>query len=102
MYTAKALFSNYPLMCAVVGWFAAQICKIFTGMFRERSFDIVTALFGTGGMPSSHTAAVSALTVACAVSYGFGSFFLLCCSEGWRGYVDLHRHRYHVRDFVRA
>ena len=74
MYTAKALFSNYPLMCAVVGWFAAQICTIFTGMFRERSFDIVTALFGTGGMPSSHTAAVSALTVASAVSYGFGSF----------------------------
>ena len=74
MYTAKALFTNYPLMCAVVGWFAAQICKIFTGMFRERSFDVVTVLFGTGGMPSSHTASVTALTMASAISYGLGSF----------------------------
>ena len=73
MYTAKALFTNYPLMCAVVGWFAAQICKIFTGMFRERSFDVVTVLFGTGGMPSSHTATVIALSASIGMHNGWDS-----------------------------
>ncbi len=70
----KDLFTNYPLMCAVAGWFFAQICKLFTGMFQERNFDIIAALFGTGGMPSSHSAAVCALATACAISYGLGSF----------------------------
>ena len=60
-------------MCAVVGWFAAQICKIFTGMFRERSFNVITVLFGTGGMPSSHSATVCALATGCALQYGFAS-----------------------------
>lgn len=74
MYTPKALFTNYPLMCALVGWFVAQICKVFTGMFRERNFDVITALFGTGGMPSSHSAAVCALAMASAIAYGLNSF----------------------------
>ena len=34
---------------------------------------MIELLFGTGGMPSSHTAAVTALTAACAISEGFGS-----------------------------
>ena len=74
MYTAKALFTNFPLMCALVGWFAAQICKLFTGMFRERNFDVITALFGTGGMPSSHSATVCALAMSSAISCGLKSF----------------------------
>lgn len=74
MHSVKALFTNYPLMCALVGWFVAQICKIFTGVFRERSFDVVSVLFGTGGMPSSHSAAVCALAVAAGIAYGLDSF----------------------------
>ena len=74
MYTAKALFTNFPLMSALVGWFFAQICKVFTGMFRERNFDVITALFGTGGMPSSHSAAVCALAMSSAIAYGLQSF----------------------------
>lgn len=74
MYTIRALFTNYPLVCAAVGWFVAQICKVFTGMFRERSFDVLTALFGTGGMPSSHSSAVCALCMASAIQYGLSSF----------------------------
>ncbi|MBO7176426.1 MAG: divergent PAP2 family protein [Clostridia bacterium] len=74
MYTAKALFTNFPLMSALVGWYVAQICKLFTGLFRERTFDVVTALFGTGGMPSSHAATVCALSMASAIAYGLRSF----------------------------
>lgn len=69
----KDLVINYPLICAVAGWLVAQLVKIFTGMFKERKFNIITLLCGTGGMPSSHTAAVTALCVACAIKEGFGS-----------------------------
>ncbi len=64
---------NFPLICAGTGWFAAQIIKIFTGIFKLQTFNFVTLMFGTGGMPSSHTSAVCALTVACAMSEGLHS-----------------------------
>lgn len=67
------LFTNYYLMSAVCAWLLAQIIKVFTGFFKEQNFSLKTLFFGTGGMPSSHTAAVCALCTACAVSEGFGS-----------------------------
>ncbi len=73
MYSLKALFTNYWLMSAVFGWFIAQILKIFTGIFRVREFSLRAALFGTGGMPSSHTAAVVSLCTSIGVTHGFGS-----------------------------
>ena len=57
----QALLDNFPLVCAGVGWFTAQFMKVFTGIFRQKTFNVVELLFGTGGMPSSHTAAVCAL-----------------------------------------
>ena len=61
MYTLEALFTNYCLMSAVAGWFIAQILKVFTGIFRLRDFSIRAMMFGTGGMPSSHSASVVGL-----------------------------------------
>ncbi len=77
------LIGNFALVCTGVAWFAAQILKIFTGIFKLREFSIAGLLFGTGGMPSSHSAAVCALAVACALQYGLGSGYfaiatLLC------------------------
>lgn len=69
----KDLFTNYWVISAVGAWFAAQMIKIFTGIFRQRKFSIHAMLFGTGGMPSSHTAAVCALCTAFAISDGFAS-----------------------------
>lgn len=69
----KTFFGNYLLMSAVVGWFGAQICKVFTGMFKERNFDLITLFFSTGGMPSSHSAVVCGLATATIVKYGWGS-----------------------------
>lgn len=74
MYTIQDFLSNYPLMCAITGWIAAQICKICLGLFKKRRFDIITAFFGTGGMPSSHSTTVSALALACGIKYGLNSF----------------------------
>ena len=71
----KAFFGNYLLMSAIVSWFGAQICKVFTGMFKERKFDIITLFFSTGGMPSSHSAVVCGLATASIISFGWGSAF---------------------------
>ncbi len=73
MEQIKAFFTNYWILCAATGWLTAQIIKIFTGFFKMQKFSIKTLLFGSGGMPSSHTASVSALCTAFAVSHGLGS-----------------------------
>ncbi|MBQ7172838.1 MAG: divergent PAP2 family protein [Clostridia bacterium] len=67
------LFSNYCLVSAIFGWIIAQIIKVFTGVFKLQTFSIKTLLFGTGGMPSSHTASVTALCTAVAIQEGVGS-----------------------------
>jgi len=73
MQQVKDFFGNYMLMSAILGWFGAQMIKIFTGMFRERNFNIVTLLFSTGGMPSSHSAVVCALATASVILLGWGA-----------------------------
>jgi acid phosphatase family membrane protein YuiD len=73
MYTFRAFITNYWLISAASGWFFAQILKIFTGFFKEQNFSLRAMLFGTGGMPSSHTATVSALCTSVAITEGFGS-----------------------------
>ena len=67
------LITNYYLISAMAAWFLAQLLKIFTGFFKEQKFSVKTMLFGTGGMPSSHTATVAALSTACAIGEGFDS-----------------------------
>ena len=61
-------------MSAVAGWLTAQVLKGFTGIFRLKRFTVTEFLFGTGGMPSSHTAAVCAVVSACAIMFGVGSY----------------------------
>ena len=68
-----SLLHNFPLICAGTGWFTAQIIKVFTGIFKLRKFSITGLLFGNGGMPSSHSASVTALAVSCGLCYGFDS-----------------------------
>ena len=70
-----SLLHNFPLVCAGTGWIVAQILKVFTGIFKLRKFSITALLFGNGGMPSSHSASVTALAIACGFSYGFDSGF---------------------------
>ena len=67
------LISNFPLVCAITGWLLAQFLKVFTGIFKVRKFSIGALLGGTGGMPSSHSAAVCALAGACALREGWDS-----------------------------
>ena len=72
MKLIKDFFGNYVLMSAVLGWCIAQFLKLFSGTFSTRKFHI-KYMFANGGMPSSHTATVLALTTALAVQEGFAS-----------------------------
>ena len=70
-----SLFSSYMLMSAVVAWLSAQVIKIFTALYQHRQvkMNLGKLLFSTGGMPSSHSSSVVALTVAAGLSKGFDS-----------------------------
>lgn len=80
MNVIKDLVFNFPLVCAGAGWIIAQLLKVVTGVFKERNFNLIDLFFGTGGMPSSHAAAVTSLAVACGLSQGFNSAaFAVAC-----------------------
>ncbi len=64
---------NQVLVSAVVGWLVAQVLKTLIDVGLNRSFR-AERLVGSGGMPSSHSSTVCALTVSAALCYGVGSF----------------------------
>ena len=68
----KDLFGNYVLISAVFGWLLAQLLKIPTHVISTRKFNI-KMMFSNGGMPSSHSATVLALTTACIIQEGVGT-----------------------------
>ena len=69
----KDLGSNYILISGITAWIAAQILKCLTGVFKIKKFSLVELMFGTGGMPSSHSAAVCALATSAALKEGLDS-----------------------------
>ncbi|KAJ4710898.1 Acid phosphatase/vanadium-dependent haloperoxidase-related protein [Melia azedarach] len=66
-----SIFTNYPLISAIVAFAIAQSTKFFTSWYKERRWDL-KQLVGSGGMPSSHSATVTALAVAVGFQEGFG------------------------------
>jgi len=66
------LISNDILWTAVLSWFIAQLIKFSIALFRNRKPDIYMFI-STGGMPSSHTSFVAAMTTAIGVKEGFQS-----------------------------
>ncbi|XAR64430.1 hypothetical protein NMG60_11024764 [Bertholletia excelsa] len=73
--SSASIFTNYPLISALVAFAIAQSTKFFTSWYKERRWDL-KQLIGSGGMPSSHSATVVALAVAVGFREGFeGSLF---------------------------
>ncbi|CAL5200567.1 unnamed protein product [Lathyrus oleraceus] len=64
--------SNLPLISAFLSFALAQFLKIFTTWYKERRWDS-KRLLDSGGMPSSHSATVSALAVAIGFQEGTAS-----------------------------
>ncbi len=60
------------LLTTFISWLVAQSLKVIVGVFREKRFNFKWFV-GTGGMPSSHAATVTALATAVGIHTGFTS-----------------------------
>lgn len=67
-----SLLDNVPLWAALTATALAQILKILLVVITERRWAFERAL-ETGGMPSSHSAAVAALATSMGIIHGLGS-----------------------------
>ena len=67
------LLHNQVLMCAVAAWLLAQIMKTVIHLRFTKQF-VAERLIGSGGMPSSHSAAVMSMATAAGFTYGLSSF----------------------------
>lgn len=63
------LWQNRILMAAIFGWLIAQVLKTILVLVLERELKL-ERLFGSGGMPSSHSATVCALATSAALLHG--------------------------------
>ncbi|WP_075619746.1 divergent PAP2 family protein [Paenisporosarcina indica] len=66
------LLTNIPLIAALLGIILAQFIKVPITYLVTRNLDW-KLMTSTGGMPSSHSAAVTAVTTAVAFETGLGS-----------------------------
>ena len=60
------------ILIILIAWLIAQTLKVLIGVFREKRFNFKWFV-GTGGMPSSHAALVSALATSVGLEMGFAS-----------------------------
>ena len=70
--------SNEIMISAIVGWTVAQGLKTIIDCALNKSFS-PERLVGSGGMPSSHSATVCALTTSAGMLYGVESFEFAIC-----------------------
>ena len=68
----QQLWSNQWLITALLGWFVAQLLKIPITWILEKRLDF-TRFWGSGGMPSSHSAFTTSLATAIGLTNGFDS-----------------------------
>jgi acid phosphatase family membrane protein YuiD len=61
MHVLQILISSKILIAAALSWMLAQLIKTILTMISSKRF-VSERLFGAGGMPSAHSAAVCALT----------------------------------------
>ncbi|KAG4139204.1 hypothetical protein ERO13_D07G176900v2 [Gossypium hirsutum] len=69
--SSNLLPNNLPLLTAFLAFALAQFLKLFTNWFKERRWDS-KRMIDSGGMPSSHSATVTALAVAIGLQDGMG------------------------------
>ncbi|XP_030449673.2 uncharacterized protein LOC115672056 [Syzygium oleosum] len=71
MSSSSSILMNYPLASALVAFAISQFTKLFLSWYKERRLD-PRQLVASGGMPSSHSATVTALAVATGFQEGLG------------------------------
>ncbi|CAN5625878.1 divergent PAP2 family protein [soil metagenome] len=68
----RAIAWNPPLLLALLAMMTAQAFKFGSALLVRRRVDF-TRLLGTGGMPSSHSASVTAMSTAVGIEQGWNS-----------------------------
>ena len=68
------LLHNHLLINAMAAWATAQILKTIIYAATNKTLDW-ERLFGDGGMPSGHSATVTALAITAGLEYGLGSAY---------------------------
>ncbi len=66
------ILGNKILDVVTVSWFIAQFYKVIASLVTKKRINL-KRMFETGGMPSSHSSTVSALTTAVGIIYGVSS-----------------------------
>ncbi|MBN2659029.1 MAG: divergent PAP2 family protein [Spirochaetales bacterium] len=75
-------FANKMIWSAFWAMVIAQVLKVVVILIFERRIDL-QRIKETGGMPSSHSATVAALTTTCGILYGVASpYFAICIVFG--------------------
>lgn len=69
-----SLGENKMFLTVLVAWVLAQTVKVAIGVVQEKRFNFKWFV-GSGGMPSSHAATVTALATSVGFTYGFSSSF---------------------------
>lgn len=72
LHPLEEILDNHVLLISLTASLIAQVTKFFTSMIHGRQWQWRT-LFETGGMPSSHSALVSALAVGIGRTQGWDS-----------------------------
>lgn len=77
------IFSNRVIQAAALSWAIAQALKVILTLCISRKFDS-SRMFGSGGMPSSHSALVCAMMTVIGITEGFhtSAFALAFCFAG--------------------
>jgi len=78
MHILSSVWSNHVLWGALLSFAFAQLAKFMLDWIRGGKADYERIL-GSGGMPSSHSAAITGLTVGVMLEHGVGSTFFAMC-----------------------
>ena len=83
MSVVLEILSNRIIQAAVLAWAIAQGLKVILTLAISKKFDS-TRVFGSGGMPSSHSAMTCAMLMMVGFTEGFSSsvFALAFCFSG--------------------
>ena len=74
----EAFLANRVLWAALLSWFSAQSIKFVLTYMMLHKFDF-QRMFGSGGMPSAHSAFICALTTGILISRGAQSAEFAIC-----------------------
>ncbi|OGC25036.1 hypothetical protein A2291_01580 [candidate division WOR-1 bacterium RIFOXYB2_FULL_42_35] len=73
------VFSNFSLIAVIIAWFLAQMIKVLIYGLKDHDWNI-WHFFEAGGMPSAHSASVTALTLSVALTLGMQNQLFTACS----------------------